>query len=109
MAQYGLLLFAIFVEIVATTCLKLTESFTLVLPTIGVLFGYGLSFYLVSIVVKTIPVGVAYAIWSGLGIVGTSVASYFLYSQALSMGAIAGITLIIIGVIVMQFANPASH
>ncbi len=109
MKQYGLLIVAISLEIIATTFLKMTEGFTLFFPTMAVLVCYASSFYLISVVVKTVPVGVAYAIWSGLGIVGTSVASYFLYAQTLSIGAIIGIALILIGVIVMQFANPASH
>ncbi len=106
MKQYGLLLFAIVVEIIATTCLKLTESFTVLFPTIIVLLCYATSFYLISIVVKTIPVGVTYAIWSGLGIVGTSIFSYLIYDQVLSLGAMLGIALVLIGVMITQLANP---
>ena len=105
---YILLLIAIAVEIAATASLKFTDGFTRVVPTVAVLFGYGISFYLLSIIVKTVPVGVAYAIWSGLGIVGTSIAAYFLYSQRLSVVTMVGMSFIIFGVVLMQYSN-SSH
>ncbi len=109
MKTYSLLLLAICLEIISTTCLKLTEGFTLLLPSLVTIFGYFFSFFFVSIAVKKIPVGVAYAIWSGLGIVGTSIASYFLYNQALSLGALFGMAFILVGVVIVQLSNPAEH
>lgn len=105
LVTYALLFIAIAVEIVATTCLKYTEGFTRLIPTVVVIALYSLAFYLLSIIVKTVPVGVAYALWSGLGIVGTSIAAYILYHQKLSVMTMAGMGLIIIGVVVMQYSN----
>ncbi len=97
-----LLLLAIAVEIFSTTFLKKTNGFRNIKPTVIVLAGYFTAFYLLSLVVKTIPVGIAYALWCGLGIVGTSVVAYFVYKQKLNRNTIIGISLILIGTIIMK-------
>jgi len=102
---YFLLFVAIAAEIVATTSLKHTAEFTRLVPTLMVLTLYGFAFYLLSIIVKTVPIGIAYALWSGLGIVGTSIAAYILYNQKLSVMTMVGMLLIIVGVVVMQWSN----
>lgn len=102
-SPYLLLFFAILCEIFATSSLKASEGFTRVIPGICVFIGYGLSFYLLSLVLKTIPVGVAYAVWCGVGIVLISVTGFILFKQSLDAPALAGIVLITLGVVIIQF------
>lgn len=99
---YIFLACSIVFEVIGTSLLKATDQFTKPLPTIGVFACYGLAFYLMTIVMKTLPVGIVYAIWSGCGIILVSVASYFLYKQRLDFPAILGISLIIAGVLIIN-------
>jgi small multidrug resistance pump len=72
--------------------------------------GYGLSLWLLSLVVKTIPIGIAYAVWAGMGIVLVSIAALFLYEQKLDLPAVFGMSLIVVGVVVIQlFSSTAGH
>lgn len=96
------LLLAIIAEVVATSALKASDGFTKWIPNVIVVVGYGLAFYLLSLVLKSIPVGVAYAIWSGLGIVLISMVSYIYFKQKLDFPAIIGMVLIMSGVIVIN-------
>ncbi|AWK14346.1 SMR family transporter [Candidatus Fukatsuia symbiotica] len=96
---------AIVAEVVATTMLKASEGFTRLIPSIFVVLGYGIAFWGLSQVVKTIPLGIAYAIWSGLGVVLISVAAVFLYQQKLDWAAMLGMTLIISGVLVISLLS----
>ncbi len=105
MNGYVLLFIAVIVEIIATTALKATNGFKVLFPSIIVILGYGIAFYLLGQVVKTLPVGIVYAIWSGLGIVGTTVLAFFLYGQRLDFPALLGIVCIIIGVLIIQFLS----
>ncbi len=108
--KYVLLSIAIISEVIATSALKASEGFSRFWPSAIVIAGYGIAFYCLSLTLKTIPVGIAYAIWSGLGIVLVSAAGVFLYKQKLDMGAIIGMLLIIAGVIVVNvFSKSASH
>lgn len=107
---YLYLLLAIVAEVIATSSLKASEGFTKLMPSMLVVVGYGIAFYFLSLVFKSIPMGVAYAIWSGLGIVLISIAGLLFFSQKLDMAAIIGIVLIISGVVVMNvFSNSVSH
>ncbi|ALL04564.1 multidrug transporter [Pedobacter sp. PACM 27299] len=104
------LFIAIIAEVFATSALKASEQFSKPLPSIIVVVGYVLAFYFLSLTLKTIPVGIAYALWSGVGIVLVSAAGYFLYKQTLDLPALLGIGLIIIGVIVINvFSKSAAH
>ena len=86
------------------------EGFTRLWPSVIVVAGYGVAFYFLSLTLKTIPVGVAYAIWSGLGITLVSIIGYFLYKQNLDLPAILGLCLIIAGVLVINiFSKTVSH
>ena len=87
---------------VATSALKATEGFTKLGPSMTVVAGYSICFYFLSLVQKYIPVGVSYAIWSGVGIILISIAGFILYNQKLDFPAIVGIAFIIIGVIILQ-------
>ncbi|MDX7985934.1 multidrug efflux SMR transporter [Xenorhabdus sp. 12] len=110
MNVWGYLLVAILSEVVATTMLKMADGFTRVMPSIVVVLGYCLSFWALSQVVKVMPLGIAYAIWSCLGIVLVSVAGIFLYQQKLDLPAIIGIILIIVGVLVINlFSKSTGH
>ncbi|HHA2288211.1 TPA: multidrug efflux SMR transporter [Enterobacter asburiae] len=102
MNAYFLLALAIAAEVVATTSMKALSGINKPLPLILVIGGYGIAFWLLSIVVKTIPVGVAYATWAGMGIVLVSIASYFIYNQKLDVYAVAGMAMIVCGVVFMQ-------
>lgn len=93
---------AICCEVVGTLVLKATNGFTVLLPSAVVAVGYALSFYLLSLAVKTIPVAVAYAIWSGLGLVLTTLGGWIFWRQVPDIAALAGMTLILAGILVMQ-------
>lgn len=101
---------AIFCEVVATLSLKASQEFSKLTPSIIVVIGYVGASYLLSFALRTIPVGIAYAIWAGLGIVAVAIISWFMYGQKLDFSAIIGITLILFGVIVLNiFSKSVAH
>ena len=104
------LILAIISEVIATTVLKASDGFSRLYPSIVVVVGYCFSFWALSQVVKVMPLGIAYAIWSGLGIVLVSVAAVFVYQQKLDLPAIVGMTLIIACVLLINLlSNSTSH
>ena len=104
------LIIAIVAEVVATSALKASEQFTRLIPSLVVIAGYATAFYFLSLTLQSIPVGVAYAIWSGLGIVLVTVVGAVLFRQFPDAAAIAGMTLVIAGVVVMNlFSKMGSH
>ncbi|HWJ88584.1 MAG TPA: multidrug efflux SMR transporter [Pelagibacterium sp.] len=103
------LLIAIVAEVIATSALKASNGFTNALPTAIVVLGYGAAFYFLSLTLRTMPVGIAYAIWSGLGIVLISIVGWVLYKQALDIPALIGMGLIIAGVIVINAFSQAGQ
>jgi small multidrug resistance pump len=101
---------AIIAEVIGTSALKSAEGFTKLIPSAIVVIGYGISFYFLSLTLKLIPVGIAYAIWSGVGITLISIIGYFLYKQSIDLPAIIGILLIMAGVIVINlFSKSVTH
>jgi len=101
---------AIFAEAIATSALKSSEGFTKLIPSIVVIAGYGIAFFFLSLTLKSIPIGIAYAIWSGVGITLISIIGYFVFKQQIDFPAIIGISLIISGVIVINmFSKTISH
>jgi small multidrug resistance pump len=98
MNTYLILLLAIISEVIATTSLKFSQGFTKLIPSIVVTIGYGLSFYLLSIALKSMPIGVAYAIWSGVGLVLTVIVGIILWHETLDWARALGILLILIGI-----------
>jgi small multidrug resistance pump len=107
---YGSLVIAISLEVAGTTLLQQSQQFTRWLPTLGMALCYGASFYFLSITLKVLPVGVAYAIWSGLGIVLVSTIGLLVFRQTLDMAAIIGLGFIITGVgIVNLFSSTVGH
>ncbi|HEY4071611.1 MAG TPA: SMR family transporter [Herbaspirillum sp.] len=110
MLPYLYLSIAIVSEVIATSALRAADGFTRLLPSILVVAGYALAFFFLSLTLKTIPVGVAYAIWSGIGIVLISLAAYFLYGQSLDAPALIGMGLIVAGVMVINlFSRSSAH
>lgn len=105
MSPYWALALAIAAEVVATSALKATETFTRPLPSALVVAGYAVAFYFLSVAVKVIPVGVAYGIWSGLGIVLVSVVAFFLHKQSLSAYQLSGMLLIVLGVVLVNIKS----
>ncbi len=107
---YVYLTLAIVYEVVATSALKASEGFTKIIPSLIVVAGYAATFYFLSVVLKTMPVGIAYSIWCGLGIVLVTIVSLFLYRQVPDVPAVIGMALIILGVgIISYFSKNVSH
>lgn len=101
---------AIVAEVIATTMLKASEGFTRLWPSLVVVVGYGVAFWGLSMVVKTMPLGIVYAIWSGMGIVLVSISAVFVYQQKLDWPAVLGMGLIIAGVLVINLlSKTAAH
>lgn len=107
---YVYLTLAVVAEVVGTSALKASEEFTKLGPTILVIVGYSVAFYMLTFVFRTIPVGVAYAIWSGIGVALISLVGVVMFKQSLDMPAVIGITLIVAGVAVINvFSKAAAH
>lgn len=110
MPAYVFLAIAIVAEVIATSALKASEGFSRLGPSIVVLIGYGIAFYCLSLTLRTLPVGIAYAIWSGAGIVLVSLIGWVLYGQKLDLWALVGIGFIIAGVLIVNLlSRSAAH
>lgn len=101
---------AIITEVIATSALKASEEFTRLVPSLVVVFGYGISFYFMTLVLRTLPVGITYAVWSGIGIVLVAVMGALIYKQVPNLAEIIGMGLIILGVIIIHvFSSDPGH
>lgn len=110
MSGYLYLAIAIAAEVIATTSMKAIDGFNKPLPLLLVIGGYAIAFWMLILVVRTIPVGIAYAIWAGLGIVLVSIAALVIYQQKLDLPAVLGMGLIVSGVVVIQlFSQSTGH
>lgn len=110
MPAYYYLAIAICAEVIATVSMKAVKGFSTPLPLLLVIAGYATAFWMLTLVVRSIPVGIAYAVWAGMGIVLVSVAALFIYGQKLDLPAILGMALIVCGVVVIQlFSSTAGH
>ncbi len=110
MKNWLILFIAILSETIATTALKASEGFTVLLPSIIVVIGYCLSFYFLSLTLRTIPVGIAYAVWSGVGVALVTLFGVLVYNQRLDFSALVGISLIMLGVVVLfSFSDSISQ
>lgn len=105
---YVSLAIAIVAEVIGTSALKASEGFSKTLPSVITVIAYGAAFYCLSLTLKTIPVGVAYAIWSGAGIALIAIVGWVMFGQKLDAAAIIGMGLIVAGVVVMQVFSKAS-
>lgn len=110
MNKWLLLGIAIVAETIATSALKSSEGFSKLVPSVIVLVGYGVAFYFLSLTLRSIPVGIAYAVWSGVGIVLITVVGWAVFGQKLDWPALLGMGLIVAGVIVMNvFSKAGAH
>ena len=110
MQQWIFLSVAIVSEVVATSALKASESFSRLWPSLIVAVGYVSAFYFLSLTLKTIPIGVAYAIWSGVGVALIALIAWIFLGQALDTPAVIGLLLIVAGVVVLNvFSKTVSH
>lgn len=110
MKSFVFLAIAILFETVATIALKSSEQFTKLIPSLISVVGYCVAFYFLSLALKTVPVGVAYAIWSGVGIVLISCVGLFVFGQKLDLPTIIGMAFIIIGVLIINiFSKTSAH
>ena len=107
---YFYLFIAIVAEVVATSFLKSSDSFTRLWPSVITVVGYAIAFYFLTLTLRTVPTGIAYAIWSGLGIVLITLASFLIYRQTIDLAGLLGMGLIVAGVVVLNvFSKSASH
>ncbi len=107
---YAYLAIAIIAEVIATNALKASEGFTKLIPSGIVVAGYSAAFYLLSLVLKELPVGITYAIWAGLGIVLVAVVAAFTFKQVPDFPAILGMAMIVSGVVVINvFSKTVVH
>ncbi len=107
---YMYLALAIVAEVAATSALKASAEFTRWVPSLIVVAGYGIAFYCLTLVLRTIPLGITYAIWSGVGIVLVAAVGALLYRQMPDWPAIIGMSLIVAGVLVIHlFSSTVSH
>ena len=110
MKNWLFLAIAIVSETIATSALKSSAGFTKLLPSLLVVAGYGIAFYFLSLTLRTIPIGIAYAVWSGVGIVLIALVGWLVFGQKLDMPALLGMGLIVAGVVVMNvFSRTAQH
>lgn len=108
MKNWLFLALAILGEVVATSTLKSSEGFTKLMPSLVVVFGYGVAFYFLSLALKSIPVGVAYAVWAGLGIVLVTAIAWVFHGQKIDFWGFIGMGLIVSGVVVLNLLSKVS-
>ena len=107
---YFYLAIAIIAEVAATSALKASAEFTRLVPSLIVIVGYGVAFYFMTLVLRTIPVGITYAVWAGLGIVLVTIVGAILYKEIPDLPAVIGIGLIVAGVVVINvYSKTISH
>lgn len=108
MKNWLILFIAIVAEVIATSALKSSEGFTKPIASIVVVLGYMIAFYCLSLTLKTIPVGIAYAVWSGVGIVLITTVAWFVFDQKLDVWGIIGIVLIMSGVLILNLLSKSN-
>ena len=107
---YILLITAIVAEVFATSAMARSDGFTRLWPSLISFFGYGLAFYLLSLVTRTVPVGIVYAVWSGAGIVLVAAAGWLFFDQKLDLPATVGMAMIVVGVLIINLLSKSvSH
>jgi small multidrug resistance pump len=107
--QYIYLIIAVIFETFGTACLKASNEFTRLWPSLGVLVGFAGAFYFLALTLRYMPIGVVYAIWSGLGIIFITLIGLFFFKQSLDMAAYLGMGLIIAGVVVINMFSNSTH
>jgi small multidrug resistance pump len=105
---YLILFFAVLAETAGTTALQASQQFTRFWPSVMVIVAYSLSFYLLSYTLRVMPVGVVYAVWSGLGIVFIAAIGFFVFGQKLDLPALLGMAMILAGIVIIQLFSRAT-
>ncbi len=105
MKGFALLIISIIAEVFGTSMLKLSDGFTVLAPSIGVAVGYGVSFYLLSLCLRTLPLSLVYAIWSGAGTALTALVGFMFWNEALDLVKLLGIALTIGGIIALNTSD----
>ncbi|WP_132060774.1 DMT family transporter [Halorussus amylolyticus] len=108
MNPYALLGAAIASELVGTTALKLSAGFSRPVPSLGVVVGYGLAFYLVSLTLEDLPLGIVYGTWAALGIVGVAAIGVVVFGERVDLPGAIGVTLIVVGVYCLNVVSEMS-
>jgi multidrug resistance protein EbrA len=109
MSPYFILAIAIVSEVFGNSMLNISNGFKRLLPSIGVVAGMGIAFYSLSLSLETIPLGMAYAVWAGLGTALTAVIGVVVYKEKFNLKILSGIILIICGVVVLQLSGSVIH
>lgn len=109
MPVYLILVLAVLAETIGTTALQASQQFTRLVPSVIVVVAYSVAFYFLALSLRTIPVGIAYAIWSGLGIIFIAVIGLAVFGQKLDLAAVIGIGMILAGILVVNLFSSASH
>lgn len=110
MSSWLYLFIAIVAEVIGTSALRASEGFSKLWPSLVVVGSYGVAFYFLSLALQTIPVGAAYALWSGLGVILITLVAWIVFGQRLDLPALVGMALIVAGVVVMNlFSKAVSH
>lgn len=110
MQTYLYLLIAVVFETFGSSCLQASQQFTRFWPSVGVIVGFGAAFWFFTMVLKVLPLGVTYALWSGIGMVLIALSGWMLFGQKLDLAATLGIGLIIAGILVINlFSNSSTH
>jgi small multidrug resistance pump len=104
---YAFLALTILFEAFGTACIQASQQFTRVLPSLGVILGYGLAFWFLALALRDLPLGVAYAIWSGCGVVLATLVGWLIFGQTLGLLSLAGLALVATGIALMQLAHAA--
>lgn len=104
--SYLYLALAITGELIGTSLLKASEGFSKLYPTVGLIIAFIFSFFFLSIAMKTIPLNVAYALWSGLGLIATTIISVLIWKEKMNVASVTGIALILMGVIILNLFGP---
>lgn len=105
---YAYLLIAVLFETFGSTCLQASQQFTRFWPTLGVIVGFGAAFWFFTLVLKVLPLGITYALWSGIGIILISASGWVIFGQRLDPAALLGIALIVAGILVINLFSGAS-
>ena len=110
MQTYLYLLIAVVFETFGSSCLQASQQFTRFWPSVGVIVGFGAAFWFFTLVLKVLPLGVTYALWSGIGMVLIALSGWVLFGQKLDLAATLGIGLIIAGIVVINlFSSSSTH
>ena len=105
----GFLILTVTFETFGTACIQASQQFSRLWPSLGVLLGYGLSFWFLSLALRTVPLSVAYATWSGFGIVNIAIVGWFVFGQRLDLAGVLGLTLVCAGIVVMHLFSGTSR